>query len=69
MTATVATKRAARCRMHDRLDNPCPNPVIDEDPNAIQICPSHALRAAQLLVEHGAITIAYPTPATRKRSA
>jgi hypothetical protein len=66
-TPTAAPERAARCRYHNRRDDPCPNPAIDGDPNAIQLCPSHALRAAQLLVEHGAITIRYAS--TRRRSA
>lgn len=65
-TATAAPPRAARCRYHNRLGDPCSNPVIDEDSNAIQLCPSHALRAAQLLVEKGAIAITYATPDRRR---
>lgn len=49
--------RKSRCRMRDRFDNPCTGEVIDPDPEAIQICPQHALRGAQLLAEHGAIQI------------
>lgn len=67
MPTTTDPSRTARCRYHNRLDEPCPNPAIDDDPNTIRLCPAHALRAAQLLVEHGAITIKYAN-LNRRRS-
>ncbi|GAA0347739.1 hypothetical protein NE235_10615 [Actinoallomurus spadix] len=58
--STIAPERQARCRYLKSSGNRCENPVADDDPNAVQLCPSHALRAAQLLAEHGAIKIQFP---------
>lgn len=58
--ATVATgARQPRCRMADRLGDRCPNPSINDDIKTVQICARHALAAANLLVEAGAIQIRY----------
>ncbi|MCW2900624.1 MAG: hypothetical protein JWO67_2889 [Streptosporangiaceae bacterium] len=41
--------REPRCRMLDRHRNPCPNPAMDPDPKAIQICVSHAAAVIELI--------------------
>lgn len=51
--------RAPRCRMVGGTGNRCTGEVVDPDPRALQICPRHALKAAQLLAEAGAIAITY----------
>lgn len=64
--ATVASSAGQpRCRMVDRLGDRCPNPVVSEDIKVVQICPRHALEAARLLVEAGAIQIRYADVTTR----
>lgn len=54
-TAIAAPERAARCRYHNRRDDPCSNEALDGDPAALQICAAHALRAVHLLAEAGVI--------------
>jgi hypothetical protein len=59
MTETIGnTARKPRCRMLDRIRNPCPNPAIFDDP---AVCLHHAEaitlawcdRLAELFIEHG----------------
>lgn len=64
--ATVAGGRQPRCRMSDRLGDRCPNPSINDDIKAVQICARHALAAARLLAEAGAIQIRYADVTTRR---
>lgn len=69
MTITAppaAPERKPRCRVLDVRSNRCENPVIDDDPNAPQICPRHALEGAQLLQSAGAILITFITPDQRR---
>lgn len=61
----VAGERKPRCRMINRLQNRCGNEVIDPDPAAPQFCAKHALEAAQLLADYGAIKIKF-TDITRR---
>jgi hypothetical protein len=49
--------------MHDRKGNRCPNPALDEDPEAVQICAKHAARALQLVAEHKARRLGLRRPA------
>ncbi|MGI5232880.1 hypothetical protein [Actinoallomurus sp. CA-142502] len=58
----AAPERKARCRYRDRFDNPCANEVADDDPASIQLCPSHALRAVQMLAEAGVIRYQLANP-------
>lgn len=51
--------RKPRCRMHGGTGNRCTGEVVDPDPRALQICPHHALQAALLLADAGAIRIQY----------
>jgi hypothetical protein len=53
--------------MRNRRDDPCSNEALDPDPNAIQICGRHALRAVQLLAEHGVIRYQAGNPAALAR--
>lgn len=51
MTMTIAPERVPRCRMLNRQLNRCPNPVLDPDPKAAQICVAHAARVMTLVAE------------------
>lgn len=65
---TAVMSRAARCRMLNRLNDRCPNEVVDPDPAAPQICARHALEGAQLLADAGAIRIQYATVTSRRKN-
>ena len=62
------TAKYAQCRYAKRTGERCTAEVIDPDPEAVQICPSHALRAAQLLAESGAIHIKAASPTRRSKA-
>lgn len=51
---TPAPYREPRCRYLNRLGDPCVNPSLDPDPNAIQICVRHVREVLDLLREHRA---------------
>ncbi len=52
MTGTpVPTGREARCRYLRRDGDRCPNPALDPDEKAIQICGKHAAKVMQLVAE------------------
>jgi hypothetical protein len=51
--------------MLDRLNDRCSNEAIDPDEATLAICATHALQAAQLLTEAGAITIKFATTTRR----
>lgn len=55
----VAPERKRRCRMLNRLSDRCSNEAVDSDEASLAICAAHALQAAQLLAEAGAITITF----------
>lgn len=46
----AGVKRLVRCRMHDRLSNPCPNEAVVEDAD-ILICARHLAKATALMNE------------------
>lgn len=55
-TVTVtaeAPPREPRCRMRNRLDNPCPNPALDPEAEVL-ICVKHAARVMRLVAEQRA---------------
>lgn len=45
----MTADRIPRCRLRIRLNNPCANPSLDPDPNAVQICGMHAARVMELI--------------------
>lgn len=53
-TAVASPDREPRCRMYSRRGNPCANPALDSDPNAIQICVRHAGEVLELIRERQA---------------
>jgi hypothetical protein len=48
---TATTARIRRCRMRNRLDNPCPNPALSDDEKTIAICAKHAAKVMELINE------------------
>lgn len=50
-TAIATPDRIRRCRMRDRLGNPCPNPTLSDDEMAIAICGKHAAKVMELVRE------------------
>lgn len=66
IAAVGGTSRKPRCRLLNELGDRCLNPSLDPDPGAVQICPSHALKGAQLLEEAGAITIYFALPSSMR---
>jgi hypothetical protein len=67
--ASVASSAGQpRCRMSDRLGDRCTGLSIDEDVKAVQICARHALAAAKLLAEAGAIQIRYADVTSRRNA-
>lgn len=66
MTKTViAAGRLKRCRFHDRRDNPCPNPAIDQSDDAeIFVCMKHAARVLKLVAEAKAARLGLARPAS-----
>lgn len=49
-------EREPRCRMRNRLNDPCPNPSVDPDRKAVQICARHMGEVIALYREHLAKT-------------
>jgi hypothetical protein len=58
----VAVSRKPRCRVLNRTNDRCTNPVIDDDPAAPQYCVHHAYQAAKLLEDSGALTLLFTLP-------
>jgi hypothetical protein len=44
--------REPRCRYLRKSSNPCANPALDPDSNAIWICARHAAQVMALVAEH-----------------
>lgn len=55
MPDTTTVEREPRCRMLTRLGDRCPNPALDPDPAAVQICVRHAARVLELVRERQAM--------------
>lgn len=51
-SVNLTPDREPRCRYHNRYGDPCPNPSLDPDPLAIQICIRHLSEAIALYREH-----------------
>lgn len=50
-TTPATPARVRRCRYHNRLNNPCPNPSLSQDDKTIAICVKHAVAVMELINE------------------